>query len=216
MRRIRFAVLFSVLATLLLGLLPASAATTQTTRTFYLRHDPVDGGGCGGAKYLSTRAGAGEPGCGYIGGLPFNEVLHQLGEPSFDVYATGGDKFPGMPAVLDGAGAIDGSLTVNPYVSAGGPGTGVGQVILDVRLSALTSDNKTLILGEDTFEKLATPAASVITFAYKFDLDDALNGVEIKSLTIETQVRGAHVLHGYHTKNGSSSFKLPILVETTV
>ena len=186
--------------------MPAGAAPSQ--QKLYLRSNGASA--CADQVLtLSTRRGGDESVCGYRNGAPFGEVYEQTGIDDGTKYFTGTD---GLPVTVDATRDVPGTIAVGAYLS--GVGGGVGKLVLDVELTAV-SGNSTVTLGSTTVEQDLDPAKDVHELPFTIDVDDAVNGQELTSLSLGVDVRGLHMGHGFLTLDGMSHFTLPITVEDT-
>lgn len=202
--------LLAVLALVLtLGVVGASAEEPAAPATrLYLRND---GGGCPGFPFLSQTAGTEDVNCGYIHGLPFGEIYRATDAD------TNKRSYMTMPEegtyALDAARDIAGQITVlNGRPHAASPvRTGVGEVIVDLVLTAEAADGSTLSLGTTSVKGTAQPGTDNVVLPFTFDLDPALGQPALESLTLQTDVRGAHVYSGYTRANDASWFDVPVV-----
>lgn len=204
--------LLAVTMLLVLGLTTAGASAegelVASDRAFYLR-----GEGCGATAvlYLSYRNGAdGYDGCGSVGGVPFQELIHQVDGPRPKTFSTRGEK-DGVPVTLDGTRDITGQIRGESWFSGLLPVPGVGQVVVDVTVYGIDSANKVVTLGSATEEAINTGHEGV-QVPFTIDIDDALSGVELKSLSIDLELHGANYNSGNIGLEGDSNFNLPILL----
>ena len=212
--RNRLVRLLAVSVLLVLGLTTAGASAegelVAGDRAFYLR-----GEGCGAdtTLYLSARKGAdGYDGCGFYG-LPLQEVIHQVDGPTPDTFSTRNDK-DGVPVTLDGARDIEGTIRGESWLTGLDPiptAPGAGQVVADVTIYGIDSDNKVVTLGSASEEAINTGSEGV-QVPFTIDVDDALTGVTLKSLSIDLELHGVNINSGNMGLEGDSNFNLPILV----
>jgi hypothetical protein len=160
---------------------------------------------CPGTPFLSIEAGAGEPGCGYQGGAPFGELFH-AGAPvgsTIRVYTTQ----DGMPQYLDPTRNATGNVTV--VATATTNRMAAGQIRVDVTVRARTEAGQSVVLGTSSSEQLVNPTNSAETnFPFTLNIADSLDKVRLDEVSIDVDIRGWHVLTGYHRLNGQSWLEL--------
>lgn len=183
---------------------------TPTDTKLYMRND---GGGCPGRPFLSVVSMDGEPGCGYVGGLPFGELYH-AGAPvgsTVKTYTTD----DGVPAFLDATRDVAGNVRV--VATAQTNRMAVGQIRVDLTLRALTRAGQSLTLGTHSSEQIVNPTNSAeVDFPFTIALDDALDTTELTQVAVDVDIRGVHVLTGYHRLNGQSWLDLPTYERTPI
>lgn len=208
----RSTVVQRLVAVAALALLPvpfASAAGPVTERLF-LR---ADGTTCPGATYLSTTAGTGEVGCGYQGGAPFGELAANGAPVSAPptVFATREPEEDQEPVVrvVDASRDLKGVNTI--VGTSQTQRNAVGQVRVDVVVSGTKADGTAVELGRDSDTVLVDPRNSAETkIPFEAPLADSVEGAELTGVTVTVQIRGLHVLTGYHRLNGLSFLDLPL------
>jgi hypothetical protein len=176
---------------------------TQEDRTFYLR-----GTGCGATEafYLSTEFGTDDyDGCGIIGGLPVQEVIHQVDGPTPSVFAAE----DGVPLYIDGTKDVTGTIRAESWF--GSPVPGVGQVIVDVALEGTKTNNQFLPLGSDSVEVLNSGAVGT-QVNFTIDIPATADKVKLKELTFMVEVHGVNWNSGNLGLSGDSRFTLPVLI----
>lgn len=208
--------LLTVVIATLLAVSPAAAgAQTDTTpvlvpdtTTFFLDNT---GTACGAnAIYvLATLATTGTPNCGYLGGLPLNEVFTQTGDTEFGVN-TYSAKSEDARVTLDADQDVTGKITI---LHQGGT-TGVGQLIVDLELKG-RQGNTTKRIGATTVQRLIVGDIARSTLEFSLDIPGALDEAMLSGLSLDVKVRGFHANTGFTSTQGDSSFVLPILVEQT-
>jgi len=200
------------LGTVALGLIAASGppaiATHEfeyipTTTRFFMRNDST---ACPGTPFLSQTSAASEPGCGFQGGAPFGELYHN-GAPvasTIKTYTTRSDDEPAsVPVYLDATKSITGNVTV--VATAQTNRMAVGQVRVDTTVRAKTSTGQIVTFGTNSTTKIVDPTNSAQTdFPFTFDPADNLDKVRLDEVTVVVDIRGWHVLTGYHRLNGQS------------
>lgn len=183
---------------------------TPTTTKFFMRNSAT---ACPGTPFLSTTAGQNEPGCGYQGGAPFGELYHN-GAPvgsTIKTYVTE----DGIPQYLDPSRILTGNVRV--VATATTNRMAAGQVRVDVTLRARTSAGETLTLATSSETKLVDPTNSAETdFGFTMPLTAlaAYDKVALTEITALVDIRGWHILTGYHRLNGQSWFDLPGYIRT--
>jgi hypothetical protein len=163
---------------------------------------------CGpGADFnLGLEAGAGEAGCGFVGGLPFGEVFAQTGDTDtfLDTFSTRATEVE--PFVLDASRDVTGQISIVPSLA------GAGQIAVDLRLTVRAAvGNATTVLGTTTVEGIAA-GPDPVRLPYTFDVPAAADGKAFRAASLEVYVRGIHANHGYNELNGQSFVTLPVLV----
>lgn len=204
MRRL---VVLSVVALATLSAAVGSAAEPTPGETeLFLRNG---GQTCPGDPFLATQPGSGEPGCGYIYGIPIRE-LTASGAPissSPKTYLT-----RSVPVqVVDAGRDITG---VNRVVStAQTERRAVGQIRVDVTLTGFEGSTP-VDLGTHSSTQIVNPTNSAeVDFPFTIDVPAAAHGRRLTKVEATVDVRGWHVLTGYHRLNGQSRFTLPVLVD---
>lgn len=170
-------------------------------RTFYLR-----GSGCGATEafWLSVESGTDEyDGCGTIGGLPFNEVIYQLGGGPNTFAAQ-----DGIPAILDASKNVTGTIRAESWTGDGTPG--VGQVVVEVSLSGADAEGNSVTIGSDTLEAMNTGTDGV-QLPFTFDIGDSLDKVALTELTLSVEIHGVNQNSSNLGLSGDSKFTLPVL-----
>lgn len=174
----------------------------QTTKLFMRNSSTA----CPGTPFLSIEAGSGEPGCGYQGGAPFGELYH-AGAPvasTIKAYTTQ----DGMPQYLDPSRNLVGSLRI--VATATTNRMAVGQIRVDLTFRGVRDTGATVILGSSSTEKIVDPTTSAQTdFPFTVDLANSLDKALFTEITVDVDIRGWHVLTGYHRLNGESWLDLP-------
>lgn len=198
------------------GLLAASSALAvpvEDTTTFFLRAN-----GCGTtaeAGRLSTESGAPDQdttdGCGVIGGLPLDEAIYQVdGAAAMEDFST----VDGVPLVVDAARDISGVIATQSWTGVVG---GVGDVVVDIEMFATTIGSngkpKSVVLGSGSFTTQALPTGTVYEVPFTFDVADALQGAELRSIVLSVGVHGANWNATAAKYNGSSFVDVPTIVD---
>lgn len=171
-------------------------APVAEDRTFYLR-----GSGCGATEefWLSTESGDDEyDGCGIIGGLPAQEIFR---EPWV---------FPGqngLPFLLDASKDITGTIRAEHWFQAGEPG--VGQVIIDVSLTGIKTNNQSVLIGSDSIEALNTGSTG-IQVPFTFDIASELDRLTLKDLSFSVLIHGVNWNSGNLGLSGDSKLTIPV------
>lgn len=214
MRTPRRALVIGALAIGLVGLAGGQALAdheyiyTPTTTRFFMRND---GATCPGTTFLSVTAGSGEVGCGYQGGAPFGELYHAGGPVATTIrtYKTQ----DGTPAYLDPTRDASGNVTV--VATATTNRMAAGQIRVDVTLYARTQAGQNVVLGTHTSETIVNPTNSAeVNFPFTMNMNDALDKVRLDEVSIDVDIRGWHVLTGYHRLSGQSYLDLPAYIRT--
>jgi len=190
----------------------ASAELQPSQTRLYLSAEGCGATQEGGTLSTSINPAAGSDGCGVIGGLPLDEVLHQLEANTPMDFVTG--KEDGVPAVLDTAEDVTGVFALQSWT--GGVGA-VGQVTVDLVLTGTYLDDKGkskfLELGSGSFSVLGSPASVVTSVPFSFELPTTAAGKTFTSITLSAANHGANVNGSAQSYNGTSYLDLPVLVE---
>ncbi len=170
--------------------LPAVAAAEAGDDTIYFR--VTDGEGCADQiLYLDDEAGSpDESACGYIGGIPFDNVF---GEPN--VYSLvkedrgflmSGDEATGQITVNHGSGAAGGgdydiqlTLKINGKVAATGSAAGI------------------------------TGGVGSTAIDFSLAIDPAFAGVRVSSMSVDVLMGGVFLNSGYMAAGDASFITLP-------
>ena len=190
----------------------ASAELQPSQTRLYLSAEGCGATQEGGTLSTSINPNAGSDGCGIIGGLPLDEVLHQLeANTPMDFVTSAGD---GVPAVLDVDEDATGVFATQSWT--GGVGA-VGQVTVDLALIGTYLDSagkkRTMELGSGSFSVLGTPTSVVTSVPFSFDLPDAAADKTFTSLVLSAANHGLNVNGSAQSYNGTSYLDLPVLVE---
>lgn len=171
---------------------------TPTNTKFFMRND--GGATCPGDPFLSVTPGQAEPGCGYQGGIPAGELYHAGVLASTIRTYTSRD---GVPVVLDAARDATGNVRV---VSTSQTNRmAVGQVRVDVTVRGISKSGSEVVLGKASSEKIINPTNSAeIDFPFTINVPDSLDKTQLNELTVDVDIRGWHILSGYHRLNGFS------------
>ena len=214
MRNSGRALIVATLAVGLLGVVGGEAGATHeyiytpTTTRFFMRNDAP---GCPGTPFLSITAGSGEQSCGYVGGLPYGELSH-TGAPVGSTVITYTAR-DGVPTYLDPTRDATGNVTV--VATAQTSRMAVGQIIVVVTLKAKSDTGQTIVLGSHSSEALVNPTNSAETsFPFTMEMNDAFDKVRLDQVTVDVDIRGWHVLTGFHRLDGQSYLDLPAYVRT--
>lgn len=149
---------------------------------FFLRQE-----GCGTSAQegrLEPKAGAdGATGCGTIGGLPFDEIVHIVDGSTPDTYSTVGK---GLPIRLNAAKKVKGQLAAESWYGAGG----IGTITFDVGLVGQTVEGKSVDFGSTTVSAPASPSANVVAVPFELAVPAPGSGARMKSFTLSVVQRG--------------------------
>jgi hypothetical protein len=204
-------------AALAAGLLVASqaaAAPVEDATTFFLRSN-----GCGTTQEpgrLSTESGAPDAdsteGCGFIGGVPLDEAVYQAEGSSFTVLDFTTED--GVPLTVDAERDVEGVFATRSWT--GGVG-GIGEVVADITFYATrigaNGKPQSVVIGQTTASATALPTSTVYELPFAIDVPEALQGVELRSLTLSVALRGANWNASALKFNGSSYVAVPTLVD---
>ncbi len=165
---------------------PKKKKLVPTESKFYFRAN-----GCGPtqeAGRLEPKSGAdSSTGCGIIGGLPVDEVIHQV-EGSTPMDFKTGKK--GVPVILDSSRKITGVVATQSWID---PAVGgVGKVEVDLALSGVTTSGKLISFGATTVTADAAPTTGVTTIPFEVAVPAAAGKLAFKSLTVAVSTRGAN------------------------
>lgn len=181
MSRPILAVMTAVLLVVGVAATTVGAAPTTTTARYYVTQDDCTGEASDNLR-LATRLGAYSGNCAFLA-TPVNEVLAATGDPLADVW----NQSDGATFVLDTSGEVTFEVAMT------GPLTddSLGLVTLDVILTASHGDFDSTTLVQDSVE-LQPLAMEQGQFTFTADIDDALAGVELHSLSASIVVRGVN------------------------
>lgn len=183
---------------------------TPTTTRFFMRNGSAS---CPGTPFLSTSSATGEPSCGYQAGAPFGELFHN-GAPVASTVIDYTAK-AGMPQYLDPSRSATG--TVRIVATQASNRMAAGWVRVDLTLRARTSTGQAVTLGTSSETKLVDPTTSAATdFGFSMPLGAfaSLDKQALTSLTLLVDIRGWHILTGFHALNGASVLDLPAYLRT--
>jgi hypothetical protein len=216
MQRSRRALVIGALAVGLVGVVGGQASAdheyiyTPTTTRYFMSNDSA---GCPGTPFLSTTAGSGEVGCGFQGGAPFGELYHAGGPVASTIKTYATQNGDGTPTYLDPTRDATGNVTV--VATATTNRMAAGQIRVDVTLRARNEAGQSIVLGTHTSEQLVNPTNSAeVNFPFTMNTNDALDKVRLNEVSIDVDIRGWHVLTGYHRLNGQSYVDLPAYIRT--
>lgn len=205
-RHVASVALLALVATTGVHVQAAETAMTPTSR-LYMRND---GGSptCPGTPYLAEQAGANEPGCGYQGGAPLRELARNGAPVSAPpiTYATLEDE-ERPPLTLDADGDMTGNVRV--VATSQTQRNAVGQVRVDVTVRVTDEDGNTTVIGTSSSTKTMTPGTPELDFPFTVAVADSLDNAKLTGVTAEVDIRGWHVLTGYHRLNGTSYLNVP-------
>ncbi len=199
--------LFTGLTMLFVALASTSAFAEDelvaSESAFFLR-----GTGCGATQnfWLSSTSGEDEyDGCGVIGGLPVQEVIHQVDGPSPDTF----QAQDGVPVILDASRDVTGQIRAESWFGDAVPG--VGQIKVDVELSGSTSKGQFVVIGSHSSEVLNTGAGGT-NVPFTIDVPDLSDKVQLSDLTFTVEIHGVNWNSGNLGLSGDSRFTLPTYV----
>jgi hypothetical protein len=153
-----------------------------------------------------------QPGDSTVGTVPGNTTpasyvnYLQSGQPSYQEFFAGETLAPTY--ILRTDEPITGQVTVQGY---GGTDTSVDATV-SVRLTANRVGAPGLLtLGTAESNKpVATPTAEGRTFEFEIEVDEELDGTEVRNLSLGIAYRGIHVLtSGFLNGQGGTFFHLP-------
>lgn len=159
--------------------------------------------------------------CGFIYGLPLNEVEHHTGEGLF--LPRRYDTQKPFEVVLDASRDLSGTILVSSRTSVcpspapppvpcaeTGTGTGVGEVVLDLVATARDASGP-VSLGAVEVSTIVTPGTAEYEVAFSIDLPDSVDRRVLTLVSLSIHPRGVHVHSGYVNASGLSSLDVPSL-----
>lgn len=193
---------------------------TETTEHLYIHNGAAD---CTdrSKQVLTYAEPTGGSNCGFIYGLPLNEVEHQTGEGLFlpRKYST---QKP-FEITLDASRDLSGTIVVSsrtavcpspapPPVPCAetGQGTGVGEVVVDLVATA-GGPAGSVTLGAVEVSQLVTPGTTHYEVPFSIELPDSVDRTVLTSVTLSIHPRGVHVHTGYVNASGLSFLDVPSL-----
>lgn len=172
---------------------------TPTNTKFFMRNE---GTACPGSPFLSTTPGTADPGCGFVGGAPIGELASN-GVTTLGTGVRTYTSTDGVPVYLDALRNATGNVRV--VATATTNRMAVGQVRVEVTVSARKQGGGEVILGTHTAEQIVNPTNSSQTdFPFTLNIDDTLDKVRLDEITVRVNIRGWHILTGYHRLNDAS------------
>lgn len=192
--------------------LPALAAdapkTSTTSSTFFLVQDGC-GAETGPGRLEVKKLESDSAGCGTVGGLPFNEVLHQVEGVEPDSFDTVGK---GLPITLDATKKLTGQVSALSWFAGLVPTGGVGRVEFDVAATARTAAGTTVDFGSTTVSAMGAPAQDVVQVPFSLTPPATANGAKITSLSLLVSLRGANAGYSAYAFGGESYVVVPTKV----
>ena len=200
------------------------AEFTETTEHLYVHNGATD---CSDqTKQVLTYA---EPttgsNCGFIYGLPLNEVEHQTGEGLFLPRKYNTQK--PFEITVDATRDLTGTILVSSRTSVcpspapppvpcaeTGVGTGVGEVVVDLVATAKGPDGF-VTLGSTSVSTLVTPGTTDYEVPFAIDLPDSVDRSVLTLVSLSIHPRGVHVHSGYVDASGRSFLDVPSLTPTS-
>lgn len=176
--------------------------SSTTSKTLYLSQV-----GCGAeaedGKLLPTIGLGDSAGCGTIGGVPVDEVVHQLGSTSFtDFTSTTKTK----PFKVNAAKKVTGQLRADSWIGAGG---GVGSVDFDIKLKMETTKGVTITFAPITVSQAASPTSSEMYLPFAMPFPKGASGTTVKSIVMSVALRGMNVPFSAFGMDGDSYVLIP-------
>jgi hypothetical protein len=179
--------------------------STATSRTLFMAQE-----GCGTtaeAGRLELKAQAdGADGCGTIGGLPADELFHQLGDDSFGNDFTSTSKLP--PFVMDNKKKITGQVAAGSWIGNGVGG--LGTVTWDVTLLGTTTKGKSIDFGAVTVSTAASPGTDVVTAPFSFAIPKSATGLTFKRFVANVAIRGQNLFMSSQALSGQTYIVFPV------
>lgn len=213
-----------LLAVALAALVPAPALgedLVETTEHLYV-HNAAEGCSDRSLQFLVYDEPTSGVNCGYIYGLPLNEVEHQTSAGVFPPreYSTQS----GFGINLDASRDLTGTVVVASRTSVcpspapppvpcveTGAGTGAGEVVVDVVATGRVGAFTTVSLGSAEVSTLVTPGTTTFEIPFTIDLPDSVDRRVLNGVTLSIHARGIHVHSGYVNASGSSFIDVPSL-----
>jgi hypothetical protein len=214
----------AALAILALMLAPVPALGTDlapTTEHLYIHNGAAD---CvdEGQQFLEYQKPTSGASCGFIYGLPMNEVEYNTGQGIFGPreYATQ----EGFGIVLDATRDLTGKIVVFSRTSVcpspapppvpcadTGQGTGVGEVIVDLVATGETANFDSVALGTAQVTTLVTPGTVNYELPFTINLPDSIDQSALSTVKLSVFPRGKHLHTGYADAAGLSFIDVPSL-----
>lgn len=178
--------------------------STATSRTLFMSQE-----GCGttaepGRLELKPQSD-GADGCGTIGGLPIDELFHQLGADSSNEF-TSTSKLP--PFVMDTAKKVTGQVAAGSWIGNGAGG--LGTVEWDVTLLGTTTNGKSIDFGAVTVRATAAPGTDIARAPFTFSIPKSASGLTFKRFVATVGIRGANVGMSAQALSGETYVVLPV------
>jgi hypothetical protein len=227
MRRFSFLRALAVLAALTLVPLPALGdEIAESTERLYL-HNAAEGCADTSQQFLVDEKPTAGSNCGFIYGLPLNEVEHHTNQGLFlpREYAT----HEGFQVVLDATRNLSGKVVVSSRTSVcvapatpspappldcaeTGQGTGAGEVVVDLVATADLADSSSVSLGSTQVKQTVTPGTVSYEIPFLINLPDTVDRATLSAVRLSVHPRGTHVHSGYVNASGLSLLDLPSLI----
>ena len=202
--RVRRSLHLTTAALVASGALLAISSQAAEAKTFYLRME-----GCGATAEpgrLDTKKGTdGAHGCGIIGGLPLEEVIHVV-EPASSTVHTYDTGTAGIPLTL-GSGKITGTMTAGSWHDAGTGG--VGMVTFDLALTGVTSKDAKVDFGTVTVTGSAAPADDTTEVPFEIEVPGSASGQTFKKFSFSVSQRGLNFPMSAQALEGASFIVFP-------
>ena len=194
---------------------------TETTEHLYV-HNASDGCADRNEQYLVYDEPTSGSNCGFIYGLPLNEVEYHTGEGLFPPreYTT---QAP-FEIILDANRDLSGTIVVSSRTSVcpspapppvpcveTGMGTGVGEVVIDLVATATVGSSGFVSLGSAEVSTDVMPGTAVYEVPFTIDLPDTLDRAVLTRVSLSINPRGVHVHSGYVNASGLSFLDVPSL-----
>lgn len=196
----RSTVLLTLLAVAMVLPLAAQAETVRDTEEFYLHRAAGSGTSCGTDLYLDRFADVGDAGC-----TPTFRVGNTIFEDS-DNFALRASE---LPLTIDALTNLTGEITM-----VADPGLADFDLIVTI---TGTEQGKILphTLGTGTTHMTLAPTMSD-TFAFDFDIDDALDGVVLSGITVNLSFANTFGAGApSYGLDGASFIEMPFQYEVT-
>ncbi|MBW3619584.1 MAG: hypothetical protein KY461_05015 [Actinobacteria bacterium] len=200
------------------------AEFTETTEHLYV-HNGADGCTDRSKQVLTYTEPTTGSSCGFIYGLPLNEVEHQTGEGLF--LPRRYDTQKPFEITLDASRDLTGTILVSSRTSVcaspapppvpcaeTGVGTGAGQVVVDLVATAKGPDGF-VTLGSVEVSTLVTPGTTEYELPFAIDLPDSVDRRVFTLVSLSIHPRGVHVHSGYVNASGRSFLDVPSLTPTS-
>ena len=214
----------AALALTALTLAPIPALGTdvaQTTEHLYI-HNAAPACADESQQFLVYEKPTTGSNCGYIYGLPLNEVDHHANQGLFGAREYGTQE--GFGITLDATRDLTGKIVVSSRTSVcpspapppvpcaeTGQGTGAGEIIVDLVATGETADFTSVPLGSASVKTTVTPGTVNYDLPFTINLPDSVNQSALSVVKLSVNARGVHIHSGYANASGLSFIDVPSL-----